>query len=98
MLMPAKTVREGTPSLTFFLNCPQSAHPNGMESLSPGLRGTSYPGSDEQDRSTLKGLHRLLSMCRNAPIGRQKPTGCNPYRVAHSECQTQGSSFLATLG
>src|SRR2546427_5197869 len=30
--------------LTFFIKVPAVRHPKGMESFSPGLRGTSYPG------------------------------------------------------
>ena|SRR5947208_507651 len=44
-------------------------HPNGTESLSPGLRGTSYPGCRRScQSSTLQGLHQLLSISSDAPI------------------------------
>ena len=36
------------------------ANPNGIEAISPGLRGTSYPGSQNpQKPTTLKGEWRL---------------------------------------
>jgi hypothetical protein len=34
-----------------------SANPNGTESISPGLRETSYPGAATEKSQTLKGLH-----------------------------------------
>jgi hypothetical protein len=39
------------------------ANPNGIVSISPGLRGTSYPGSKDGRIKTLKGLnlfHKML--------------------------------------
>jgi hypothetical protein len=61
---------------------------NGIESISPGLRGTSYPGLTVRHASTPTGLHQG-----------GRPKRCNPFRVKHV-CITisQGSSSLATLG
>src|SRR5436309_4960903 len=39
-----------------------------MESLSSGLRGTSYPGSPRPQFSILQGLYQLLSVNGHAPI------------------------------
>ena len=39
-------------------------NPEGIEAISPGLRGTSYPGEKEQYIPTLKGLNpSLVSAC-----------------------------------
>ena len=63
-------------------------NPNGIESFSPGLRGTSYPGLTDQDAPTPTGLRHT---------GRAE--GCNPFRVDDVWFTiSQGSSFLATLG
>ena len=51
--------------LTFFIEALAVRHPKGMESFSPGLRGTSYPGCPLQP---CQGLYQLLSMNRHAPI------------------------------
>src|SRR6185503_4353578 len=66
-------------------------NPNGISPQSPGLRGTSYPGCTTEDApSTLKGLwHAEL---------KENRLGHNPFRVFKCSPQTQGSSFLATLG
>jgi hypothetical protein len=63
-------------------------NPNGIVSISPGLRGTSYPGLMERDASTPTGL------CQAG-----RAMGPNPFRL-DDVCFTipQGSSFLATLG
>jgi len=63
-------------------------NPNGIESISPGLRDTSYPGWAKIKNTTPTGLHQ-------AGRGRR----CNPFRV-EDVCFTvsQGSSCLATLG
>jgi len=45
-------------------------NPNGIESISPGLRGTSYPGGMTEKSQTLKGLHLF-----------HKSLICNPFRV-----------------
>src|SRR5213596_2652912 len=64
-------------------------NPKGIVSASPGLRGTSYPGSVPSGQSTLKGLkHRH----------RSEQTGRNPVGVDPTETFSQGSSCLATLG
>ena len=61
---------------------PQDMNPKGILSLSPGLRGTSYPGCDRsEDSPTLKGLQHLSLM----PGGRSKSVRCyNPFRVEHA--------------
>src|SRR2546427_464611 len=45
--------------------------PKGLESFSPGLRGTSYPGKASQNETNperaLKGLNQRLSSCIVAP-------------------------------
>jgi hypothetical protein len=63
------------------LNSMAEVNPNGIPSLSPGLRGTSYPGCARSKESpTLKGLQPLTG---NA-AARQKPAPCrNPFRVEH---------------
>jgi hypothetical protein len=45
-------------------------NPKGIESTSPGLRGTSYPGGMTEKSQTLKGLHLF-----------HKSLICNPFRV-----------------
>ena len=66
-------------------------NPNGILPQSPGLRGTSYPGCTPEDApSTLKGLWQ-------AELKKNR-LGHNPFRVFKCWPQTQGSSFLATLG
>jgi hypothetical protein len=52
-----------------------SANPKGIESISPGLRGTSYPGSKTEKSPTLKGLHPF-----------HKALICNPFRVGTFPC------------
>ena len=52
-----------------------SANPKGIESISPGLRGTSYPGSKTEKLPTLKGLHPF-----------HKALLCNPFRVETFPC------------
>jgi len=47
-----------------------SPNPKGIESISPGLRGTSYPGGKTEKSQTLKGLHLF-----------HKSLQCNPFRV-----------------
>ena|SRR5688572_6825861 len=64
-----------------------SANPEGIQSQSPGLQGTSYPGKGSKLLSTLKGL-RSLAAPRMQPL--------QGWRISMS--LTQGSSFLATLG
>jgi hypothetical protein len=51
------------------------ANPKGIESISPGLRGTSYPGSKTGKSPTLKGLHLF-----------HKALIFNPFRVGTSPC------------
>ena len=65
-----------------------SANPNGIESTSPGLERSDYPGWQKTSDPTLKGLHQTRA-----------PRGYNPFRVGDL-CGTasQGSSCLATLG
>jgi hypothetical protein len=57
----------------------QEVNPKGIPSLSPGLRGTSYPGCDRSKESpTLNGLQHLSGTA----AARQKPAPCyNPFRV-----------------
>src|SRR5580704_16903757 len=57
-----------------------ASNPEGIESLSPGLRGTSYPGGEFRDFATLKGLNPF----RNDVIS-------NPFRVGAFNALTQGS-------
>jgi hypothetical protein len=63
-------------------------NPNGIESISPGLRGTSYLGWLNAANSTPTGLRQII-----------RAQGRNPVGVGNF-CGTisQGSSFLATLG
>ena len=71
-----------TPTFVLFPN------PNGIVSISPGLRGTSYPGLTKINDPTPTGLRHA---------GRAK--GHNPFRVGDVWFTiSQGSSFLATLG
>ena len=58
---------------------PQKMNPKGIPSLSPGLRGTSYPGRDRsKDSPTLKGLQHPT----RTTTARQLPAPCrNPFRV-----------------
>ena len=68
-------------------------NPNGIESISPGLRGTSYPGWTVIADTTPTGLRHV-----------RRAEGHNPFRVEHSRVEhiwftvSQGSSCLATLG
>ena len=65
-------------------------NPKGIASVSPGLRGTSYPGSVPSDQSTLKGLkhrHRWEQILAATPVG-----------LVRAGTFSQGSSCLATLG
>jgi len=59
----------------------QEVNPKGIPSLSPGLRGTSYPGCDRsKDSPTLMGLQHLTG----TTAARHKPAPCcNPFRVEH---------------
>ena len=65
-------------SITHNSSCPEP-NPKGIQSLSPGLRGTSYPGCHRRKESpTLKGLEHQ----RGTGAARQKPGPCcNPFRV-----------------
>src|ERR1019366_1766896 len=60
---------------------PQKKNPKGIPSLSPGLRGASYPGcARSKDSPTLKGLQHPTT----TPMARQIPAPCcNPSRVEH---------------
>ncbi|MCX6880428.1 MAG: BREX-1 system adenine-specific DNA-methyltransferase PglX [Verrucomicrobia bacterium] len=65
-----------------------SPNPDGIESSSPGLRGTSYPGSDATTDTNPTGVASVLA-----------PAGRNPGGVGNDlNTDPQGSSFLATLG
>src|SRR5438876_10465291 len=61
-------------------------HPERMESISPGLRGTSYPGFTATDAATtLKGLYQIV----------------RPVRVVVSSCTLRlpgGAFVLASTG
>ena len=46
------------------------SNPKGIGSISPGLRGTSYPGGKTESVQTLKGLYLF-----------HKALICNPFRV-----------------
>ena len=65
-------------------------NPKGIVSASPGLRGTSYPGSVPSGQSTLKGLKH-----RHHPEQILAPT---PLGLIRAGTFSQGCSFLATLG
>src|SRR5437667_2438193 len=89
--------------LTCFIEVPAVRHPKGMESFSPGLRGTSYPGSSSCTSPTLQGLYQTAvyeHTCANLwSRGTPRRGCCNPFRVDGVVVRlTQGSSFLATLG
>jgi len=63
-------------------------NPNGIASISPGLRGTSYPGWTVIPGTTPTGLRHVGRAGRH-----------NPFRVDEVCCTvSQGSSCLATLG
>ena len=61
---------------------PDEVNPKGIPSLSPGLRGTSYPGCDRSKNTpTLKELQHVT----DTTAARQKPAPCfNPFRVDHN--------------
>ena len=54
---------------------PRFANPKGIESFSPGLRGTRYPGCDDREITTLKELDFS-----------HKPLIYNPFRVGILPC------------
>ena len=61
--------------MPFSIEVPAVRHPKGMESFSPGLRGTSYPATLGvlvtqvfNPGRALEGLYQLLSMNTHAPI------------------------------
>ena len=56
-------------------------NPEGIESSSPGLRGTSYPGLPCQALPTLKGLRRCLAVCCAEKLA-QLFQGWNPHATA----------------
>jgi len=55
-----------------------SANPKGIESIRPGLRGTSYPAGKTEKSQTLKGLYLF-----------HKALICNPFRVVTFLVATQ---------
>ena len=60
---------------------PRGANPKGIPSLSPGLRGTSYPGCESsKDSPTLKGLKHPT---RPTEAPRESAPCYNPFRVDH---------------
>ncbi len=61
------------------ISCWQEVNPEGILSLSPGLRGTSYPGCGRsKEAPTLNGLQPLTG----TGAARQEPAPCcNPFRV-----------------
>ena len=65
----------------------QRLNPKGILSLSPGLRGASYPGKKWVEATNPNGVAAL----RGKPVA--TPSGLKSVRQA-----TQGSSFLAILG
>src|SRR6185503_23303 len=67
------------------------ANPKGISSQSPGLRGTSYPGSDRPPIYYPNGVAAILLVVVH-PRGPQPFQGCDWLLVS------QGSSCLATLG
>jgi hypothetical protein len=71
---------------------PACPHPKGIESSSPGLRGTSYPGSTCKTSSTPTGFWPFRTGNPRANIGH------NPVGVGILPTISQGSSCLATLG
>src|SRR5467141_2556036 len=69
-------------------------NPEEIASSSPGLRGTSYPGKWSQRAANPERV-AALPCCM---LSLEK-LGHNPFRVESSpRLNTQGSSFLATLG
>jgi hypothetical protein len=59
----------------------KEANPEGIPSLSPGLRDASYPGCGRSNGSpTLKGLQPVTG--KTAPFSKIAPW-CNPFRVEH---------------
>src|ERR1019366_3342104 len=61
---------------------PEEVNPKGIPSLSPGLRGTSYPGCDRSKNTPT--LKRLRHLTRTTPAS-QTPAPCfNPFRVDHN--------------
>ena len=44
-------------------------NPEGIQSFSPGLRGTSYPGFATQWNTTLKGLNPFALVADATPLG-----------------------------
>ena len=64
------------------------ANPKGIVSSSPGLRGTSYPGTGEDERPNRNAVaSRVSHLCRNR-------VAVDGFPIPAS----QGSSCLATLG
>src|SRR3989442_9015825 len=77
-------------------------HPKGMESFSPGLRGTSYPGCPRHMVINPARVVSMLSMNRHAPIygaeeGQDERAATLSGLTGVVVRLTQGSSFLATL-
>ena len=64
------------------------ANPNGIPSLSPGLRGTSYPGSRSCSPFNPNGVASSAA----------HPAAATPLGLGIFGATTQGGSFLATLG
>jgi hypothetical protein len=62
-------------------------NPKGIVSSSPGLRGTSYPGSLRVEFFNLNGVASPLHASATTPLG-----------LSAFDKTSQGSSFLATLG
>jgi len=98
---------EASPGISPGLVGEVRSNPKGIESFSPGVRGTSYPGIVEAGRtSTLKELYQIQAMSGLVPISskhrntrHRRRIRCNSFRVELlSATRSQGSSFLATLG
>jgi hypothetical protein len=70
-------------------------NPNGIQAVSPGLRGTSYPGFKEQTPSTLKGLYRVNAISF-LWSGEVDATLSGLMNIGRQD--TQGSSCLANPG
>jgi hypothetical protein len=83
---------------------PRRGNPKGIESFSPGLRGTSYPGfkhrkTHEPCKGCITGSTGPFSMPRRRVDHLEGNRRCNPFRVnPQNLSHTQGSSCLATLG
>jgi len=73
---------------------PAAAHPKRTVSSSPGLRGTSYPGSGESECPNPNGVVSFTSRRRHNPVG----VDANSATVSQGSSVRAGLANLATLG